>query len=88
MKIKDGFVLREVAGQAIVIAVGAASKEFHGMINLNNTGKEIWQGVQAGMNEEEIAQALTEKYEVDLEKAQEDTRNIIRKMYEAGVIES
>lgn len=43
MKIKNGFVLRDVGGQAVVIAVGEASKTFHGMINLNVTGKEIWQ---------------------------------------------
>ena len=38
MKIKNGFVLRDVGGQAVVIAVGEASKTFHGMINLNATG--------------------------------------------------
>ena len=87
MKIKEGFVLREVAGQTIVIAVGEASKSFHGMINLNNTGKEIWEGVQKGMNEDLIAKKLTEKYEVSLSKAQEDVDRLIRKMYEAGVME-
>lgn len=38
MKIKEGFVLREIAGKAVVIAVGEASKTFHGMINLNSEG--------------------------------------------------
>lgn len=37
MKIKDGFVLREVAGQTVVIGVGALSEQFHGMILLNDT---------------------------------------------------
>ena len=32
MRIKKGFVLREVAGQIMVIATGEASKDFHGMI--------------------------------------------------------
>ena len=35
MRIKEGFVLREVAGQVVVIATGEASKGFHGMIKLN-----------------------------------------------------
>ena len=39
MRIKEGFVLREVAGQAMVIATGEASKEFHGMVKLNESGK-------------------------------------------------
>lgn len=37
MKLKDGFVLREVAGQTVVIGVGALSEQFHGMIRLNDT---------------------------------------------------
>ena len=87
MKIKEGFVLREIAGKAVVIAVGEASKTFHGMINLNSAGKDIWQGVADGLNEDEIAKRLTEIYEVDLETAKEDTHRLVQKMYEAGVIE-
>lgn len=87
MKIKEGFVLREIAGKAVVIAVGEASKTFHGMINLNSAGKDIWQGVADGLNEDEIAKRLTEIYEVDLEMAKEDTHRLVQKMYEAGVIE-
>mgnify|MGYP000829823905 CR=1 FL=1 len=42
MKIKKGFVLRDVAGRSVVVATGAAAKKFRGMIMLNDTGKEIW----------------------------------------------
>lgn len=87
MKIKNGFVLREVAGKAVVIAVGEASKTFHGMINLNGTGKDIWQGVGVGKSVEEIATKLTEDYEVDFERAKEDTEKLIGKMWEAGILE-
>ena len=45
MKIKDGFVLRQVAGQGVVIATGEASKEFSGMVKLNGTGSFIWERV-------------------------------------------
>ena len=55
MRIKKGFVLREVAGQIMVIATGEASKDFHGMIKLNATGKVIWLGLQEGLSQEEIA---------------------------------
>lgn len=87
MRIKEGFVLRDVAGQAVVIAVGEASKEFHGMINLNSTGKVIWQGVENGLSEDEIADKLAERFEVDHETAKGDVQRIIRKMQEAGVLE-
>mgnify|MGYP004627157959 FL=1 len=87
MKIKDGFVLRDVAGQAVVIAVGEASKSFHGMINLNSTGRVIWQGVADGLAEAEIADRLTKEFEVDLDTAKSDVHSMISKMQEAGVME-
>ena len=43
MKIKKGFVLRDVAGRSVVVATGAAAKRFRGMVMLNETGKEIGQ---------------------------------------------
>ena len=54
MKIKKGFVLRDVAGRSVVVATGAAAKKFRGMIMLNDTGKEIWIRLQKGMDQEEI----------------------------------
>lgn len=87
MKIKNEFVLREVAGSAVVIAVGEASRTFHGMINLNNTGKDIWRGIQNGKSVEEIARQLTEDYEVGYEKAEKDVKELIGKMREAGIVE-
>ena len=42
MKIKQGFILREVAGSYLVVAVGEAVKRFNGVINLNETGAFLW----------------------------------------------
>lgn len=86
MRIKEGFILREVAGQAMVIATGAASKDFHGMIKLNETGKLIWQGVEGGLSAEEIARSLTETFSVDAEKALSDVTDMIIKMEKAGFL--
>lgn len=84
MRIKKGFVLREVAGQTMVIATGEASKDFHGMIKLNATGKEIWLGLQEGLSEEDIASRLQKKYDVNSEQAIQDTRAFIQQMEEMG----
>ena len=86
MRIKKGFVLREVAGQNMVIATGEASKDFHGMIKLNNTGKEIWQGLQEGLSEIQIAKGLQEKYQIEAEKAEQDTKELNEKMLEMGFV--
>lgn len=77
MKIKDGFVLREVAGQTVVIGVGALSEQFHGMIRLNDTGAEIWKGLSRGDAPETIAEHLTKTYDVDADRALADVQAFV-----------
>lgn len=86
MKIREGFVLREVADQAIVIATGEVSKEFNGMIKLNSTGKMIWKGIQEGLYEKEISMKLSDIYGIDVHKAEEDTKKMIQQLKEAGFL--
>ncbi|MDO5550878.1 MAG: PqqD family protein [Lachnospiraceae bacterium] len=88
MRMKKGFVLREVAGQFMVIATGEASRQFHGMIRLNQTGKEIWQGLSDGLTEEEIAGKLVQSYGIEKSQAAEDVRNMIRQMAEEGFLQN
>ncbi len=87
MKIKDGFVLRRVLDEAIVIASGEASKSFHGMIKLNDSAADIWGWISENLSESEISAKLAEKYELTPEKAAEDTRAMIEQMLGAGIFE-
>lgn len=86
MKIKQGFVLRRVLDEAIVVASGEASKTFHGMIKLNDSAADIWQWISEGKEAGEIAKLLSEKYEISLEKATADTDTMIKSMMENGLI--
>ena len=86
MRIKNGFVLREVAGQIMVIATGEASKDFHGMIKLNITGKVIWLALQEGLSEEDIAKRLQEQFDVDSETALRDTHAFLQQMEDMGFL--
>lgn len=58
MRIKQGFVMRDVAGQAVVIATGDASRDFHGMVKLNQTAAVVWHGVEEGLDVKAIAERL------------------------------
>lgn len=84
MKLKKGFVLREVAGQTLVIATGEASKSFKGMIKLNESAKTIWQWLIDGEDSQNIAARLMETYELDEKTAQEEASRFLGKMEEAG----
>lgn len=86
MRIKDGFVLREVAGQAVVIATGEASKSFNGMIKLNETGRVIWEGLAAGKSDDAIAAELVSAYDVSLEKATQDVKAFVQQASDQGFL--
>ncbi len=86
MRIKKGFVLRDVAGQTMVVATGEASKSFHGIIKLNPTAKDVWLWLSEGKNENEISALVCEKYDVAEEQAKSDVRAMLKKMEEAGFL--
>ena len=87
MKIKKGFIVRQIAGQNVAIAVGEMSKKFHGMIKLNDTGLFIWNVLQNDVTEDVIVDAVTAEYEVDRETATADVRRIVGALKDAGIIE-
>lgn len=72
MKIKDGFMLRKVGGQNIVVALGEASRSFNGMIRLNDTGVFLWEKLKDDVTEEQLLAALTAEYSVDPAQAKAD----------------
>ena len=86
MKIKDGFVVREVAGSYVVMNIGG-DVSFNGMITLNELGAFIWKAIENGDNAEEIAKKIIAEYEIDFETALKDTKVFIEKMNGAGVLE-
>ena len=86
MKIKDGFVIRKVAESYVVLKLGG-ELNFNGMITLNETGAFIWNLVSLGFDESQIAEKLTEEYEIDRNIALSDVNAFIIKMREADVLE-
>lgn len=86
MKIKDGFILREVAGNFIIVAIGEAAKAFNGVINLNETGAFMWRVLEKGCDKEGLKQAILNEYDVSEEIADRDAEKFITKLTEAGLI--
>lgn len=87
MKIKDGFVVRDLAGQSIVVALGEASKTFNGMIKLNDTGRLIWDMLAEGKSKEEIIDRFTAEYDVEREIADRDITAFIEVLQGADILE-
>jgi len=77
MKIKKGFVVRAVGGENVVVPVGEMSKVFHGMINLNETGKFLWDFFTQEHTLQEAVEALCSEYAVSAEIAEEDAKRFM-----------
>lgn len=87
LKLKGEFVLREIAGEVILVPVGQTALHFNGIITLNQTGVEIWKGLQEEKSREQILEELLEQFEVSRETAQEDMETFLQYLNENGLIE-
>ena len=87
MKIKEGFILREVAGQSVVVAIGSASKKFKGVINLNETGALLFKTLKNDVSKEELIKVLMNEYDVEETIAKEDVEYFVKSLKDAGLID-
>ena len=87
MKIKEGFILREVAGNYIVVAVGSAVKEFNGMIHLNEVSAFLWRCLEKDCDEEGLLTALLNEYDVPEDVARADVKEFVKTLTEKGLLQ-
>lgn len=87
MKIKDTFILRNVAGSNIVLPVGASSESFSGMMTLNESGVFLWNSLKNDISMDDLVNALLSEYNVSADQAKEDAEEFVKSLRSAGVLE-
>lgn len=87
MKIKDGFVVRNVAGSNIVVPTGSARVDFNGIVTLNETGMFLWNKLENGAEKEKLLKAIMTEYDVDETTATTDINLFLDKLEGAGLVE-
>ncbi len=87
MKIKKGFVLRNVGGEFVVVPVGAMSKNFHGMINLNETGAFLWEFYTQEHTVDEGVAAMLAEYDADEAIIRRDVETFVDTIEKQGFAE-
>lgn len=87
MRASKDLILREIAGEYILIPVGKAALRLHGMINLSESAAFLWKRLQNDATEEQLVDALLEEYDVDRQTALSDVAELLELMRTAGVIE-
>ena len=85
MKLKENFVLRQVADTWVVLPVGAASLDFNGMLTLNETGAVLWQALEQG---NDPVDALTADYDVSRQQAAADVEEFLDSLRSVGCLEA
>ena len=86
MKIKDGFLLRQVAGQTVVLPIGG-DMDLNLMITLNDTGAFLWEKLQEETDEAALVAALLAEYDVDEATAKQAVTAFLAKLNENGFLE-
>jgi len=87
MRIKDGFLLRTVAGNTVVVPIGDEAVDFNGVITINESGKFIWELMQEGIEKEELLDKFMKEYDLSEEDAKEDIRAFIQILLDNGIAE-
>ena len=87
MKINDGFMLRNVAGKNIVVAVGDAAVDFDGLISLNETGAFLWKILENGADYDTLLTRFLEEYDIDEATAKRDIDAFIKRALDEGFLE-
>ena len=88
MKIKNGFELREVCGENVIIAHGVDNIDFTKVISLNESAAFLWKQVSGlEFSEEDLLQLLLGEYEVEESQAAEDVKALLTQWKAEGLVE-
>lgn len=85
MKLKEGFVLREVAGSIVVVPTGD-ELDLNMMITLNDTGRFLWELLEKGAEEADLLRAMLAEYNVDEETAKKHIAMFCAKLKDNGFL--
>lgn len=85
MKLKDGFMLREIAGTWIVVPIGQRVVEFNGLMTLSESGALLWKKLEKGADKDELIEAVLAEYEIDRDTAEGDVVEFISLISEKGL---
>lgn len=86
MRIVSGFILREIVGETVAIPSGDSAHRLSGLVALNESGKFLFELLQAEQTEENLVHALTESYDVDVATARQDVADFLSLLRENDLL--
>lgn len=86
MRIAKEFVLREIAGDYIIIPAGKTVLDINGVITLNEVGVSLWKMLQNEVTFDELVQGVLDEYDVEPAVAREDIQEFLDQLVSKGII--
>ena len=87
MKIKDGYILREIAEIPVAVPVNDAARSFNGMMRLNSTGAFLWRLLERKMEKEQLAEACVSRYRIDRSDAEKHVTEFLDLLRKNGLLD-
>lgn len=87
MKVRKDFVLRETAGDYMIIPTGRTVQSFDGLITVNEVGADLWNMLQSEVTFDDLLRGILTIYDVDEETAEEDIREFLDTLRERGILD-
>lgn len=86
MKIKQKFVVRQIAGDTVLVPISDTVSKFNGLIMLNEVGLFIWNNLESVSDENELLERILEEYDVDELTAKNDMIEFLDVLKKAEII--
>lgn len=87
MKIKEGFLLRQVGSNHVIVPVGVQSVDFRCIITLNEVGAFLWQKLATECTVADLVEALLAEYDVTAEIATADVERFVASLREKNLLD-
>ena len=88
MNVKLDFVLREIAGETLLVPAGKTALDLTGMLTLNETGAALWRMLPEAADAEALTQGLLQEFEgAPAEQVRADVEEFLARLRELGIVE-
>lgn len=88
MRAAKDYIMREIAGETILIPSGSAAKKFNGLITVNELGTFIWNALAEDITLDALTEKITEAYDVDASTARADAAQFLDELRRVGALEA
>ena len=87
MKIKAGFILRNVADQWVVVPIGERVVEVNGILTLSESGAFLWKILEVDTSEAELVKRILIEYDIDEDTAKKDVQAFVEAVRAKGLMD-